>query len=152
MEMNGTEKLISENDIINITNIKGRTGKGVAGIVMSAFKYNKINEIYQKHHKKEGYDFIDAVIEDTGISYELTETELSRVPRAGSFIMVSNHPFGGPEALILFKELKQYRSDIKAIGNFLFHKIEPIKPFVFPVNPFETLKGGKSSVNALKDA
>ncbi len=121
-------------------------------MIMSAFKYNKINEIYQKHQKLDGFEFINAVIEEIDIKYELSELNLYRIPKAGSFIMVSNHPFGGLEALILIKELQKIRNDVKAIGNFLFHKIGPIKPFIFPVNPFETHKGEKSSISALKDA
>jgi putative hemolysin len=152
MEEIASKPLINESDIIKLTNIKGQVGKGFISMIMSAFKYNKINEIYEKHQLEKGIDFINSVIEDTEINYELTAIDLSRVPRIGSFIMVSNHPYGGLEALILFKELQIIRNDIKAIGNFLFHKIGPLKQYIFPVNPFETLKDEKSSLNALKDA
>ncbi len=40
MEINGAKKLISENDIINLNNVKGRIGKSAADIEMSAFKLN----------------------------------------------------------------------------------------------------------------
>ena len=152
MEENFNNQLIKESDIINVTNIKGIAGKSVASMIMSAFKYNKINEIYHKNKSLDGYEFTNAVIEDIDIKYELSELDLCRIPKAGSFIIVSNHPFGGLEALILFKELQIIRNDLKAIGNFLFHKIEPLKGFIFPVNPFESHKEEKSSISALKDA
>src|SRR6476620_3307945 len=41
--------------------------------------------------------------------------------------------------------------NFKIIANFLLHRIEPLKPYIMPVNPFETHKDSKSSVIGLKE-
>ena len=71
----------------------------------------------------------------------------------GPFITVSNHPLGGIDGiLLLLKLLIEHRSDYKIIANFLLHRIEPLKPYVMPVNPFENHKDAKSSVTGIKNA
>jgi putative hemolysin len=41
--------------------------------------------------------------------------------------------------------------NFKIIANFLLHRIDPLKPYIMPVNPFENLKNAKSSVIGLKE-
>ena len=46
----------------------------------------------------------------------------------------------------------EQRSDFKIIANFLLHRIEPLIPYIMPVNPFENRKDVKSSVMGFKKA
>ena len=46
----------------------------------------------------------------------------------------------------------EQRSDFKIIANFLLHRIEPLKPYVMPVNPFEDRKDVKSSIAGFKNS
>jgi putative hemolysin len=151
-EKRSKQLLVSPEEVIKLVKMKGLAGKGATGIIMSAFGLNKINELYAKHSDKNGIDFIDSILSDLEIHYEINSNELKRIPQKGSFIMVSNHPYGGVEALILIKEISKIRPDFKAIGNFLFHRIEPLKQFIFPVNPFENMKDKSPSYTGLKDA
>lgn len=41
----------------------------------------------------------------------------------------------------------EQRPDYKVMANFLLQKLEPIEPYVMPVNPFENRKDVKSSVS-----
>ena len=41
--------------------------------------------------------------------------------------------------------------NFKIIANFLLHRIEPMKPYIMPVNPFENHKDAKSSVIGIKE-
>ena len=53
--------------------------------------------------------------------------------------------------LLLKLLLIEKRADYKIIANFLLHRIEPLKPYVMPVNPFENRKDVKSSVAGIKN-
>ena len=77
---------------------------------------------------------------------------LKRIPKNGSFITVSNHPLGGIDGILLLKLLIEHRPDYKIIANFLLHRIQPLKPYVMPVNPFENHKDAKSSLLGLKSS
>ena len=46
----------------------------------------------------------------------------------------------------------EHRPDFKIVANFLLHRIEPLKPYVMPVNPFEDRKEVKSSIAGFKAA
>jgi putative hemolysin len=144
--------LITKDDIAKVTRFRQPLANGVATIMMSMFGIHKINALYEKHKDKPGFEFIESMIDELGIQYSLPPDNLKNIPKEGPFILVANHPFGGIEALLLFKELQHIRPDLKAMGNFLFHKIETLKPFIFPVNPFETYKDEKSSIGGLKEA
>ncbi|HOT15050.1 MAG TPA: lysophospholipid acyltransferase family protein [Bacteroidales bacterium] len=144
-------ELISVEDVAKAANLKGPGSKGVAKVLMSAFKLNKLNELYEKHADTKGFDFVNMILQETGIKYKVPVTDLERVPKTGPFIIISNHPYGGAEGLILLDALKNIRPDIKIIANFLFQKIEPLNEFIFPVNPFETYRQ-VSSFQGLKEA
>ena len=58
--------------------------------------------------------------EELGI--ELTKAELKRIPKKGAFIIISNHPLGGVDGLLLLKLALQQRADFKIIANFLLLK------------------------------
>ena len=46
----------------------------------------------------------------------------------------------------------EQRSDFKIIANFLLHRIEPLVPYIMPVNPFEDHKDAKSSLTGFKNS
>ena len=46
----------------------------------------------------------------------------------------------------------EQRKDFKIIANFLLQRIEPLKPFIMPVNPFEDHKDAQSSLAGFKNS
>ena len=58
----------------------------------------------------------------------------------------------GIDGVLLLKLMLEQRPDFKIIANFLLHRIAPLKPFIMPVNPFESHKDAKSSVAGFKAA
>ena len=49
------------------------------------------------------------------------------------------------------KLMLEREPNFKIIANFLLHRIEPMKPYIMPVNPFENHKDAKSSVIGIKE-
>ena len=82
----------------------------------------------------------------------MVEEELKRLPKDGPFITISNHPLGGIDGVLLLKLMLNQRDDFKIVANFLLHRIAPLKPYIMPVNPFESHKDAKSSVTGFKNA
>lgn len=130
----------------------GTLGNAIAKSIMHLTKITEVNKIYNKHSHLEGIAFIDAVLLDLGVQFEIPEKDLKRIPAKGAFVTVSNHPLGGVDGLILLKILLLTRPDFKVIANFLLHRIQPLEPYVLPVNPFEDKKNVKSSVLGIKKA
>jgi putative hemolysin len=144
-------KLLTSRELARATNLNIPGGDIIAKALMQIFRYNKINEIYNSAYDEDPVAFINSILEHLDVKYELSAKELENIPESGAFITVSNHPFGGIEALMLLKVLFTRRSDFKAMANFLLQKIDPLKDFILPVNPFETKKEVKSSFSGIKD-
>jgi len=124
----------------------GWFGHFVGWSFLHILKLKGINKVYEDNKNKEGNAFFSALLKDLNYSYEISEEDLTRIPKEGPFITVSNHPLGGADGIILLKILTEIRPDYKITGNFLLHKIKPIVPFVIAVNPFEDRKDIKRSM------
>ena len=120
--------------------------------MLKILRISRLNEIYNKHKDKSDLDFLNAILNEIQIRFEIPEDDLQRIPKEGPFITVSNHPLGGVDGILLLKLLLEQRPDYKIIANFLLHRIAPLQPYVMPVNPFEDHKDAKSSMAGIKQA
>lgn len=120
--------------------------------LMKVLRISACNAIYDKHKHLKDLDFVNALLEEFGVKFEIPEEDLKRIPKNGAFITISNHPLGGIDGILLLKILVEQRADFKIIANFLLHRIEPLIPYVMPVNPFENKKEAKSSLSGFKAA
>ena len=130
----------------------GFLGTFIGWILLRILRISAINRIYAKNKNKKDLNFLNSILDDCDIKFEIPEEDLKRIPKEGPFITVSNHPLGGIDGVLLLKLLIEKRADYKIIANFLLHRVEPLKPFVMPVNPFESRKDAKSSVAGIKNA
>ncbi|QXP66690.1 lysophospholipid acyltransferase family protein [Polaribacter sp. AHE13PA] len=130
----------------------GFLGTFIGWILLRILRISAINRIYAKNKNKKDLNFLNSILDDCDIKFEIPEEDLKRIPKDGPFITVSNHPLGGIDGVLLLKLLIEKRADYKIIANFLLHRVEPLKPFVMPVNPFESRKDAKSSVAGIKNA
>ncbi len=146
--------LVSAKEVAKVINLDkyGFLGTFVGWLLMVATKISSINRFYDDNKDLEGTKFLDAILEHYEIDFEIPEEDLKRLPKSGAYITISNHPLGGIDGVLLLKLMLQKREDFKIIANFLLHRIEPMKPFIMPVNPFENHKDAKSSITGFKNA
>lgn len=105
-------------------------GEHFARFLMLLLRFDKLNRVYDQIGDKKGLDFIDELIRILEINFQYDEEELrKRVPASGATIVVSNHPFGGLESILLIRILSQIRTDIQIISTQLLQKIDPISEF-----------------------
>ncbi|MFD1062806.1 GNAT family N-acyltransferase [Winogradskyella litorisediminis] len=130
----------------------GFLGTFAGWILMKVLKISSLNKIYNRNKHLEKLEFLDGLLDDFQIKFEIPEEDLKRLPKDGAYITVSNHPLGGIDGILLLKLMIEQREDFKIIANFLLHRIEPLKPYIMPVNPFETRKDAASSISGFKNA
>lgn len=144
--------LIESSDLLKASNGLNRFGGSlVAKLVMYIMRLNKINKLYSDVYDEDPHAFLDRLIEALGVTVEIKEEDLQKIPIEGAFITISNHPFGGLDGIILIKLLSRIRPDYKVMANFLLKKIVPIKDYFLGVNPFESHKS-ISSTAGIKEA
>lgn len=146
------KKLIATEDIVKAAKLNRLGGAGTAKILMLMLRINKVNKLYSSIAHLNGIEFIDSLIKELKITYEINEEEINRIPKNGAFITVSNHPYGGIDSMLLVKNITKVRPDFKVLANFLIQRVEPVKEYVLPVNPFQDRKHIKSSLAGIKYA
>ena len=120
-------------------------------LLMKALKISTLNKIYDRNKHLSEVEFLNAILDEFQIKFEIPEEDFKRLPRDGAYITISNHPLGGIDGILLLKLMLEREPDFKIIANFLLHRIEPMKQFIMPVNPFEDRKDAKSSVIGIKE-
>ncbi|TDD99576.1 GNAT family N-acyltransferase [Flavobacterium cellulosilyticum] len=120
-------------------------------LLMKVLKISTINKLYDRNKHLKEVEFLNALLDDLQIKFEIPEQDFKRLPKDGAYITISNHPLGGIDGILLLKLMLEKEPNFKIIANFLLHRIDPIKPYIMPVNPFENLKNVKSSVVGIKE-
>ena len=94
-------------------------------------------------------EFIPAVLEGMRIRVDLDEADLDNIPKTGPVILVSNHPFGGIEGVVLMDILRRARPDFKVMANYFLDAIPEMRnDFIF-VNPFGSPSAAKQNIRPL---
>jgi putative hemolysin len=120
-------------------------------LLMKALKISTLNKIYNRNKHLTELEFLNAILDEFQIKFEIPEEDFKRLPKDGAYITVSNHPLGGIDGILLLKLMLEKEPNFRIIANFLLHRIEPMKPYIMPVNPFEDHKDAKSSVIGIKE-
>jgi len=145
--------LIRPEDLLTANkNLKYFGGKYTARFILWFLRFSRLDKDYTTYQDLSGSDFLNKIIELYGLKYEILDEDLKKIPEKGPFIIISNHPTGGAEGILLIKLFSDKRPDFKFLTNFLLQKIDTLKQFFLPVNPFENRKDVQSSMAGIKNA
>ncbi|MBR6928704.1 MAG: lysophospholipid acyltransferase family protein [Bacteroidales bacterium] len=145
-------KVVTNKDIKNALGLKGFFGTCVAGVVYGVMGLGKINRLFDGAADYQGREFADHLIENMDITIDVSPEQLENIPKEGGFVVVSNHPFGGIEGVMLYSVIAKVRPDFKLMANFILSHIPNLKEAFFAVNPFEKNPEWKSSLGGIKGA
>lgn len=111
-----------------------------------------LNRVYDRNKHLQGVAFLEALLQEFKVHYDVREEDLKKIPKEGPFITISNHPLGGLDGILLLRLLLEQRPDYKVMANFLLARIAPLDPYIIQVNPFENHKDTSSSLMGFKQA
>ncbi|MET3028376.1 lysophospholipid acyltransferase family protein [Flavobacterium sp. UW10123] len=145
--------LVTAKEVAKAINVEkyGVFGTFSGWILMKVLKISTLNKIYDRNKHLEDLDFLNGILDEMEIKFEIPEEDLKRLPKDGAYITISNHPLGGIDGILLLKLMLEREPNFKIIANFLLHRIAPMKKYIMPVNPFENHKDAKSSVIGIKE-
>jgi len=146
--------LVTAKEVANVVGLSklGFIGTFFGWILMKILRISTLNKIYNRHKTKEGIHFLDSILNEFKIEFEVPKEDLDRIPKTGAFISISNHPLGGIDGILLLKLVLERREDYTTLGNFLINRIKPLNPYILGVNPFESKKEVRSSIGGIKNA
>jgi putative hemolysin len=143
-------KVVTVSDLKDALGLKGFFGTCVAGLAYGYLRLGKINRLFDGAADYQGREFADHLLENMGITIDVSPEQLESIPKEGGFVLVSNHPFGGIEGVMLLSAIAKVRPDFKLMANFILSHIPNLKECFFAVNPFEKNPEWKSSVSGIK--
>ena len=129
----------------------GVLGTFFGWILMKVLRISTLNKVYDRNRHLKDVGFLNGILDDLQIKFEIPEKDFKRIPKEGAYITISNHPLGGIDGVLLLKLMLEREPNFKIIANFLLHRIRPVKKYIMPVNPFENHKGAQSSVVGIKE-
>ena len=113
--------IITSKEVAKAINLDkyGFIGTFLGWIILKILKISTINKIYNRNKHRSNLEFLDALLKEFKIRFEIPDEDLKRLPNEGAYITVSNHPLGGVDGILLLKLMIEQRSDFKIIANFL---------------------------------
>lgn len=143
--------ILGAEDLQRMLGVKGWFGKCLSGLIIKVLEIDKVNATYAKYADLMGPDFAHAILQDVGVTYDVPEEDLDRIPAEGGFITISNHHFGSIDGLILCDTVGRRREDYKILTTFMLSLIPSLSSSFLPVNNL-TGKNDARSINSIRMA
>lgn len=104
----------------------GGRSRAVLRPVLQRFTHlRELQRLYEQAAELTGLEFVAAILQRLQITVEYDAAELRRVPAAGAFIAVANHPSGMLDGLVLLHVLGQARPELRTVANELLAPLLP---------------------------
>lgn len=108
-------------------------------LLFSYLRINKMNELLgDQGPQTNGVNFIEEVFKKLNINYKISDEDLRNIPQTQPFIILSNHPFGFLDGLIMLHLVGKQRPDFKVMANFFLKQFKALEDSFIELNPFET--------------
>jgi putative hemolysin len=114
---------------------KGIVGHWLAGTIIHFLAIDRVNWVYDHSSAYTGVEFASRLLDDLGVDYLVGHAERLRLLPEGAFIIVSNHPFGGLDGVILIDMVGRKRPDIRFMVNKILSMFKTLKDNIISVTP-----------------
>lgn len=113
--------------------VKKKLPKFLVNFLKRRIHQDEINDCIEKAEHSQGVGFFDEALNYLDIKYEVRGAE--NLDPSRRCIFASNHPIGGPEALIMGSVMRRYYGESfrVPVNNILAH-FHPLSEFFVPIN------------------
>lgn len=114
---------------------RGTIGQLFARFAMWVCAVGHINELYDHICDCTGPTAARKALRKIGCDYQIGNPERLQELPEGSFIVISNHPYGAIDGVIMLDMMGHRRSDLKIMVNKILGRIEPMQENFITVTP-----------------
>ncbi|RED13759.1 lysophospholipid acyltransferase family protein [Pontivivens insulae] len=100
----------------------------------------------------QGHDFWAVMLQRYGLDLDILAGDLADIPRDGPLVVVSNHPFGILDGLVLGHVLRETRQDFRIVAHKVFNKAEEINRIILPISFDPTKEAQRLNMDTRKAA
>jgi len=108
----------------------------IPGFIISYLKriihQDELNDFLSRNHQKQGIDFSQAVLDELSITYDIHG--LDKLDKDKRYLLVANHPLGGPDGLILISLFGKHFKTIRFLVNDILMNIKNMGQVFVPIN------------------
>ena len=99
-----------------------------------------------------GESFWDAAIRKLELKIVFNETELAKWPKTGPLVVVSNHPYGVLDGVVISHLVSKVRNDFRVLTNSVLYRAEEIREYLLPIDFAETEEALKTNLKSRAEA
>jgi len=108
----------------------------IPGFIISYLKriihQDELNDFLSRNHQKQGIDFSQSVLDELSITYDIRGLE--KLDPSKRYLLVANHPLGGPDGLILISLFGKHFKSIRFLVNDILMNIKNMGNVFVPIN------------------
>ncbi len=123
---------------------------GPIGTLTGLKRLQKKYQHIERH--KEPEKFMRASLAELGITPVIDPHDKYKIPKSGACVVISNHPFGIIEGIILAEMALSIRPDVKIMANYILEQIPQMRSIMISVDPFEGKNSVKKNIRPLREA
>lgn len=95
---------------------------------------------------------LDHALAEFGLTTDVCEADLERVPTAGPLVVVANHPHGVIDGLLLAALVRRKRPDLRVLGNRWLHEFAALRDLILDVDPLGSRGAAASNTSSMRAA
>jgi putative hemolysin len=103
-------------------------------------------------HPIPGESFWDSAIRLLELKMVFNDGTLAKWPKTGPLIVVSNHPFGVLDGVVISQLVSRIRQDFRVLTNAVLYRAEEIREFLLPIDFTETEEALKTNLKSRAEA
>src|SRR5215470_16448871 len=110
--------------------------------------------LYEDHlnHPVPGETFWEAAVKRLELKIIVNDDGLAALPKTGSLVVVSNHPFGVLDGVVLCDLVERVRKDFRVLINSVLYRAEEARPYLLPIDFAETDEAMKTNLKSRAEA
>lgn len=132
----------------------------VGPLVDHALSFKKLNHTYEATRQRflrhpagtTLFAWLDSVLTTMGHEYRVDMPKDFELPEKGPLVIVSNHPFGLLDPVVLGHFISQHRPDLRIMANMALGSVPEVRPHMISVDPFGGSDAQKRNLGPLKEA
>jgi putative hemolysin len=122
----------------------------LATAVNHILQIDRLEELYSRARAEHG--FVRRLLDDLQVRVNVTASDFKKIPKTGPVVVVSNHPFGILDGVMLADLLARARPDIRILTNQLLGELPELARICFFIDPFDRPESRNANGRALRQA
>ena len=142
-------------DITYASSAKGRSGRAMIRVMENSTGRLRLIRKARGYDAQvaAGADFWQVMSERYGISLNVVGGSLDSIPREGPLIVVSNHPYGILDGLMMGRILSERRDgDFRVLAHRIFQRAPDIEKIILPISFDQTKEAAKLNLETRASA